>query len=159
MALIFYGKSTCPLCSKVLQQGDDVTGFAAFIPNTADPLYVFNDAGLHTACVKADKRGQLALEYMREYTSGGRPNERLCVVSGKPVNNPEDFIFIPLLTSDTGEPLFNYRFITINRRYLSEWKQREEFLLELRKFKDSGKWKEFTEGTAFIDGLIKQVNL
>lgn len=159
MALIFYGTSICPLCNKILQQGEDITGFAAFMPNAADLLYVFNDAGMHTACVKAHTLGQQALEYMNEYVNGGAPAERKCVVTGDTIGSPDDFVFIPMLTSDKNEPLYKYRFTTLNRRHISAWPEREFVLRELRKFKVSDKWQQLPGNPDFIAGLERTLAL
>lgn len=50
MALIFYGKSKCPLCEAVLQEGDDIVATSHFIGDESDQLWRYSDAGMHRAC-------------------------------------------------------------------------------------------------------------
>src|SRR5688572_14552892 len=50
MALIFSGKSKCPLCGLVLQEGEDLIATSHFIGDKADPLWSYSDAGIHRSC-------------------------------------------------------------------------------------------------------------
>jgi len=51
MALLFLGKSQCPICGKVINEEDRYYCFAAFVANPKDPLYFFNDACFHSDCL------------------------------------------------------------------------------------------------------------
>lgn len=53
MAMIIRGKSTCPLCSKVLEKGDELKGYPAFLPYD-HRFGKFSDAIFHKVCAEAD---------------------------------------------------------------------------------------------------------
>lgn len=50
MALIFRGKSECPLCGNVIMDGDEIVATSHFIADSNDPLWEFSDAGMHRSC-------------------------------------------------------------------------------------------------------------
>jgi hypothetical protein len=53
MAMIIRGKSICPLCNEVLEEGEHLTAFPAFLPS--DHLFgKFSDAAFHTICFEKD---------------------------------------------------------------------------------------------------------
>lgn len=51
MAINILGKSRCPLCERVLQNGDDIMGTPHFL--TSGPLHRYSDAGMHRDCFMA----------------------------------------------------------------------------------------------------------
>ena len=66
MALNLPGKTTCGLCEKQIQVGDDVATFPAFLPTTHE-LSFFSDAPFHRACFDADPRAEQVNELYRRY--------------------------------------------------------------------------------------------
>jgi hypothetical protein len=52
MAIIFEGLTECHICKQVLQAGDEITAFPAFLKNT-HPLWEYSDAAMHTRCYEA----------------------------------------------------------------------------------------------------------
>jgi hypothetical protein len=59
MAIIILGKSRCPICGELLQEGDEITGLPA-ISDLANPLYPYFDAGFHKSCFENwDKRNEI----------------------------------------------------------------------------------------------------
>jgi hypothetical protein len=53
MAIIIRGKSKCLLCNQILEEGDPLTAFPAFLP--ADHRFgKFSDAAFHTTCFDKD---------------------------------------------------------------------------------------------------------
>ena len=55
MALIIRGKSTCPLCGRVLEENADVVSFPAFL-KPEHRLGEFSDAAFHRQCFEMDPR-------------------------------------------------------------------------------------------------------
>lgn len=53
MALLFRGKTTCPLCFKVITKDDEVVGTTHFIADQGDPLWEYSDAAFHKKCFDA----------------------------------------------------------------------------------------------------------
>ena len=52
MALVFLGKSTCALCEGVLEDGQDIIAFPAFLP-AKHRLWRYSDAAFHAQCLAA----------------------------------------------------------------------------------------------------------
>jgi len=55
MALIFKGKSKCPLCERVLAQDDEIVSFPAFL-RLDHELGNFSDAAFHRECFEKHPR-------------------------------------------------------------------------------------------------------
>lgn len=55
MALIFLGKSTCPLCGQILQEGENIIGLPPFC-DASHELFEFSDVGYHEQCFKTWNR-------------------------------------------------------------------------------------------------------
>jgi hypothetical protein len=49
MAIIIRGKSTCWLCGKLLEVGQPLTAFSAFLQRS-DPHWQFSDLAMHEQC-------------------------------------------------------------------------------------------------------------
>lgn len=64
MALIFLGKSPCPLCGRLLLEGEPLTALPA-ITDTTHPLYDYFDAGLHQTCFDQWDSREAAREAVR----------------------------------------------------------------------------------------------
>lgn len=50
MALIFPGKSLCPICGGIIASDDEIVATSHFVTNQADPLWRFSDAAMHKRC-------------------------------------------------------------------------------------------------------------
>ncbi len=53
MALLFRGKSRCPLCDQVIATGDEAFLSPAFMEDARHPLWRFSDAAMHASCFAA----------------------------------------------------------------------------------------------------------
>ena len=49
MALVFPGKSECPLCGKVIERDDVIVAFPAFL-RPEHPLWKYSDGAFHERC-------------------------------------------------------------------------------------------------------------
>lgn len=156
MALIFTGNTKCRICGEVLQEDDDICGFPAFLSNPKDVLYFFSDGAFHRSCAEKHPLGRKVMEIVEEVTQTP-PAEKICEISGKPVDTIENFMYFGVLTSDEKEELYKFNFVTLNKRYLSQWKRREEFIRVATKFRDEGKWQEHSEELRYFDKLIEEV--
>ena len=50
MALIFFGKTKCAICSVVINESDDIVATSHFIADPGDPLCPFSDSPIHRSC-------------------------------------------------------------------------------------------------------------
>lgn len=153
MAILIRGKSTCVVCKKVIRLDDEAFLFPPFIQNTKDQLYQFNDASAHSHCLNISSLGIKAMKFASHYISAIRSKNRICIVSGEPIDNSENYIFISLLTSDESEGLYNFNFLTLDRNNTRLWKDRENFIISAEKFKEEGKW-ENCEPYQYLDDII-----
>jgi hypothetical protein len=70
MALILLGKTTCPLCHRILREGDDIVSTSHFIGDDRDPLWPYSDAGMHMACfLRRELRSGFITRYNDAYRS------------------------------------------------------------------------------------------
>jgi hypothetical protein len=64
MALILRGKTTCPLCSEVISDNNELVATSHFIADCKDPLWRFSDAAMHKGCfLKWDQRQLFIKKY------------------------------------------------------------------------------------------------
>jgi len=156
MALIFSGKSKCPLCNEIMYDYEDIVLFPPFVQNMKDPYYIFNDNGVHKKCLTASPLGARAMEYRDIVFYKTRPENRICDIGGNLITSMDDYIFTDLLTSDAKEDLHQFNFMTIDKNNLNKWVQRENFLITARKFLSDDKWKSLTKFN-YLDYLIKVI--
>ena len=50
MALIFLGRTECPLCGKPVEQDQPLVATSHFIGSPDDPLWRYSDAAMHRDC-------------------------------------------------------------------------------------------------------------
>jgi hypothetical protein len=127
------------LCGKVIEEGQEVTMFQAFVTNELDPLRVFDDGVFHRNCFVQQPR---APEAMRRYDEFSRRHGRgtnVCAVCGRELLDPTDYVEVGHLTSDPADPLQRFNYLRFHISHLREWRDRETFRRELRARIDSGK--------------------
>ncbi|MDF2188611.1 hypothetical protein [Paraflavitalea sp. CAU 1676] len=156
MALIFIGKSVCPICKNVLHEGEAITGFPAFVPNNKDPIYFFNDGGFHQECVPKHEFGNLALKSVSLDYEKVDYTRKICLVSKERIAEMDDYFNTGLLTSDEHEPLYPYNFITLHKKYIKDWELKEDLLQKLIAFKENDRWNDYFGGR-LLDDMIETI--
>lgn len=156
MALIFIGQSVCPICDCVLQEGEAITGFPAFVPNNKDPIYFFNDEGFHKECVPKHEFGNLALKSVSLYYEKVDYTKKTCLISGELITEFTDYFNTGLLTSDEQNPLYPYNFITLHRKYIKDWELKGDLLQQLITFKENDRWNDYFGGR-LLDDMIETI--
>ncbi|RYG31286.1 hypothetical protein EON81_23225 [bacterium] len=68
MALFFSGKTTCPLCGKMIEEGDAMVAFSAFL-RSEHRLGRFSDAAFHESCFRASPEGAEAEALYAEWNA------------------------------------------------------------------------------------------
>ena len=141
MGMTFLGLSKCVLCGRVLQEGEDLHGFPAFVSNESDPLYRYSDAGLHTACLEADPLGMAATRFIEEeWSRKTGPGRRQCVVCGIEPASYDEYEGWGYLTS-APEPLSKFNFTHLHKSCVPRWEARSEFVGLAKAMIASGRWK------------------
>jgi hypothetical protein len=146
----------CSLCGKELRESEEVFVFPAFVPNTKDPLYQFNDSAFHIECLKRHPLGDEAIRLANQFIVRTRPANRICKAGGNVIQKPDDYIFFDLLTSDQHEDLYEFNFTTLDKGNLGKWEDRSRFVTIATKFRDEGKWGDGST-YRYLDSLIKRI--
>jgi hypothetical protein len=67
MALIFLGRSTCPICSQIINADDSIVSTTAFINDVNHPFWRFNDAAMHQVCFASWKQRNEFISVFNDY--------------------------------------------------------------------------------------------
>lgn len=142
MALLFVGKTSCPICSQTIRSNKEAFCFPAFVNNANDPMDFYNDRCFHVQCLSVSPDAEEAKSYIRLIKEKLRPGNIVCDISGKKISDPDNCIFLGLLTPNENEELNKYNFLVFDKDSILVWKEKEEFLRCIGDFKESGKWKD-----------------
>lgn len=157
MSILILGTTRCRICNLEIESENEAYSFPAFVINVNDPLYCFSDASFHLRCLENTKEGQIAVKYANLFMESIKPLNRICIIGGNLITKYENHIFIDYLTSDINEYLHKMNFSHIDKMNLPNWKNREEFILELVNLKDGGEWKDVGVNK-YLDKLISQLS-
>lgn len=155
MAIVFINITVCSLCNSELKESEKIYSFPAFAANAGDPMFEYNDQAFHLDCLKDDSQGQKAIKLAEKFLFHTRTANRICVVSGNRIMNPNDYLFIPLLTSNAKEKMYDFNFLTFDRSNTKDWERRQEFLSVAKQFRDDGKWIDLGS-YKYLDSLLNE---
>jgi hypothetical protein len=155
MALFFINQK-CLLCQKEINDTQKIFSFPAFIQNTNDQFYQFNDSVFHLECLQKHPLGNRAIRFAEYFVFSIRTENRICTVGKNKIRNFEDYIFVDLLTTDEQEDLYQFNFMTIDKNNLYKWKERGKFIAACIKFKEQNKWSDFGEFN-YLDNLVEKI--
>ncbi len=140
MALLVRGKTTCPICGRVIEQGDDAVAFPAFVSNRLDPVFRFSDGAFHRLCVQEDPTGRIALHRSDELMLRLGPGRRSCAVCNEQIRDPDDYLTTGFLTDNTALRASALNYVQLHRSHAHEWRSLHEAIGALRELADSGEW-------------------
>jgi hypothetical protein len=152
MAIVILGKTVCPICSRAIEDGQQVVSFPPIVTNELDPLFVFHDSALHEECFRHHTLAEAAtrrLEEMREKTA---PFNRRCSVCTRLILEPDDYFTFGHLVTAEDHALWPYNFAQFHRSCLPVWQDRALVRSLLEELLSSGKWKGPALGWV-LDGL------
>lgn len=141
MAIILRGKSKCVLCERLLEEGQEVIGFPAFVTNEADPLLIFHDSGVHSDCLLSNPLAKEAVNRVNEAEERTGPGNRYCRVCKKEILDPDEYYSVGHLTSDQTDPLNQYNYSQFHKQCIPKWTDLEQFRGLVDAMRLSGKWK------------------
>jgi len=139
MGIIIENKSICPICKLVLNNGKPYHIFPPLITNILDDLYLFSDAGVHMDCLNKSVFKAKLFYHLKIYNRRMLNQAAICAVSGEVISQA-DLVSFGLLTSNEIDSLYQYSYMTFNRRNISRWPQKEEFIIVAEDFLRRGKW-------------------
>jgi len=156
MAIIFEGLSKCVLCRQTLDSINEIMAAPPLTSNTKDPLFVFSDAGMHITCLNGHPLKESLLYNIQQGDKIRGAANAICIVDGKLITHPDDFLTTGMLTSDLNEPLAAFNFIILNRNNKYRWDKRNEFISLVNEFIQSGKWESFGSFN-YLEYLLKEL--
>ena len=136
MALLFRGKTLCPICSKVIGVNDSIVAVPPLITNKFDKLFKYNDSSYHLACAGKNPDFELLQKLTEIWES--RSSNRTSFLSKEPILCPEDFYSFPYFGE--GDFFTEINFQQCNRHELANWKALPELIENLQKVLESGAW-------------------
>jgi hypothetical protein len=141
MAILLCGKTKCPTCGIVIEEGDEAVLFPHFILNENDPRYGLSDTACHLACLDHDPIGASMLAASKQYLDNTGPGKRICVVCRNEIRDPDDYLFIGYLAEPSNDPLGKFNYTHLHKSHISDWEQAEEFLALARAALVAEQWR------------------
>lgn len=141
MAIILRGKTNCPLCGKLLEEGQEIVSFSPFISNDLDALWPFSDAAFHSTCFHNHPLSSEAIARDEEARKKTGPGNRACVVCNVQIKDPDDYFALGYLVSDLRKPLYPYNYTQAHISCLPQWPELLHVYDLIKDLKQSGKWK------------------
>lgn len=140
MAILIRGKTQCPICGGVIEEGDNAALFPHFVLNEADPLYLLSDSACHVACVENDRLGRSMLAASEQCVANTGPGKRICIVCRSEVLNPDDYLLIGYLADPEKHPLGTFNYTHLHKIHIRDWRQARAFLALAKAVLAEGKW-------------------
>ena len=141
MAIVIEGKTLCGICEKTIEAGQRIIAFPAFAPNELDPLRVFNDAAFHEECFYRHPLAEKALARKEKLFERTGPGHRFCLICGRDITNPDEYMIFGHLTDDETHALYQYNYAQFHRSCLSHWSELPYIYAQFEKLKESGTWR------------------
>lgn len=140
MAIVLLGETSCAICAKVIERGDEAVLFPDVVLNEKDPLFALSDAACHAACVNGDARGRAMLAAADTHLRNTGPGKRACAACGGEILDPDDYLLIPRL-GDSTDPLGKFNYTHLHASHIRDWKQADAFLTAAKAAIDAGRWR------------------
>lgn len=156
MAIVFEGLSQCPVCGQVLDSNNEFIMTPPLTSNAKDALFVFSDAGIHVTCLNGHPQKERLLYQMQQSDKTRGATNAICIVDGKLITHPDDYLTTGMLTSDLNEPLAEFNFIILNKKNKYDWNKRNEFISLVKEFIKREKWEPFGPFN-YLEYLIKEL--
>lgn len=130
----------CSLCARPMKNGDDISGFPAFIANKRDPLYHFSDGAFHRHCLEAHPLARSLEQRYEKWKAVNRPNARICRITGELITDPDNYLGFGFLVDNSEHELFPFNWAHFSRNALSKWEGRHGLVAAVRRLYESGNW-------------------
>ena len=141
MALLIRGATSCPICGKVIEEGEDAVLFNHFVMNESDELFRFSDSACHSTCFQNHPLGPALVVAFEDYVNRTGPGHRHCAVCANEIMDPNDYLLIGYLGEPSKSRLAGFNFTHLHRSHISLWSEAERFLRLAKEALASGSWK------------------
>ena len=137
MALLIRGETTCPICGMVIEEGQPVRAFSAFVTDATDELSLFSDAAFHEACFAGHPLARKAQDRWTQLVRRTGTGNHFCGVCEREITDPDDYFTTGYLTGDEHSPLYPCNYMQLHRSHLQQWPQLRELLDHLDQLQQS----------------------
>jgi hypothetical protein len=120
MAILLSRKTVCPLCGRIIADGEKAIGFPPFVANEVDPLYIFSDGVFHASCFRQDPLAKQAEARYSESRKRTSPLARQCRICGRVIDSPDEYLGLGHLTDDPSEPVHAMNYAQFHRACLDQ---------------------------------------
>lgn len=131
----------CAISGRPITTLSEAVVFPAFVANEADPLFVFSDAVVHADVFSAHPLAPAAQARYEEARVRTAPDQRHCLVCGRIVADPNDYVGLGHLVGDRQHLLYRFNYAHFHRSCLIGWDPLEELIAELDRLNRSNRWK------------------
>src|SRR5437899_1924652 len=100
----------CPICKLPIERGQPKVGFPAFMTNGKDPLRLFNDAVVHTACWEVHPLKPQVLRRLAQKEEF-RKRAHVCESCGEVIDDLAEMYTPGHLTDDESHPAFEFNYV------------------------------------------------
>lgn len=156
MAIVIEEHSLCPLCNTVLNKAKEYLMTPPLISNTLDQLFNLSDTGIHVECLDNSTLKDKLLHHLAAYNRKIPPSQVRCCIDNQVMADPRDLLSFGLLTSDESEALFQFNHLSFNRRNITKWESRVDFISIAEKFLKEGKWQGLGDSN-YLSYLLDKV--
>lgn len=101
-----YKEMSCRLCGEKIEMCDDVIFVPKIFCSRNDPLFLYNDTVCHRECFDSADNSKRILECIMLVRSEYEKKE--CCICGKKIVSADDFIFVPIISSDSSSTASKY---------------------------------------------------
>lgn len=148
MALLIRGKTICSLCSRTIDEDDEVFGVPPLISNQLDPLFRYSDGMFHLECANGNPEFEQVGELIALWEQ--RSANKVSFLSGNPITSPDDFFAFPYLGAEDQFAELNFR--VYSKDDLSEWTELPGIVEKLKELRNSNTWE-----SPILGDLIEQL--
>src|ERR1051326_1599299 len=93
----------CSISGKTITRIENAVVFPAFVANEADPIYVFSDAVIDADVFRKHPLAGEAQSRYKDFRRHNTPESRVCAVCDRQIVDPDDYIGLGHLVSDSEE--------------------------------------------------------
>lgn len=111
---VVYKKSLCGLCSDLILPYDDIVYTPSIFCNHNDPLFMYNDMFFHKKCFDSIEKSEEILYYIKNVQNEYQKKE--CCICKNKIHSSDDFVFIPIISSDKENEAFQYNCKSFHKR-------------------------------------------
>lgn len=130
MAIFIAGKTTCPLCDRVIQPEEESVNFPPIFLNRHHDVFEITDAVVHRACLTGRPYAQLALSKLSAYErQHGRP--KACAICGQFISDPDDYFGTGPLSDEPSELISRLDWFQAHIGCLQDWEGRPALIRDL----------------------------